>query len=80
MNAEDNNARGQASNNREPRAYAKIPNNVVHDCRLSYKALALLSYRLTKTGDFSLSEDAAAIGLPLSDKSKGRKIGRSQFL
>ena len=34
---------------------------------------------LTKVGDFALSVDAAAIGLPLADRSKGRKIGRSKF-
>ncbi len=59
--------------------YGQIPNSIVLDPRLSASGLAMLAYRLTKVGKFSLSQDAAAIGLPLSDGSKGRKIGRSKF-
>jgi hypothetical protein len=59
--------------------FGRIPNSVVLDPQLSDRGLALLAYRLTKVGGFALSIDAAAIGLPLIDKSKGRKIGQNQF-
>ena len=80
MSGEENAPSGPTSNNRDLRGtFGRIPNDVVLDPRLSASPLALLAYRRTKVGNFALSEDAAALGLPLSDGSRGRKIGRSQF-
>ncbi|MGD9671628.1 MAG: hypothetical protein AB7U75_21715 [Hyphomicrobiaceae bacterium] len=62
-------------------AFGLLPNSVALDMRLSAGALALLAYRVTRTGQFALNLNAAARGLPMrgGPLPEGRTIGRTRF-